>query len=292
MEKSRPLLGVVLFFVAIFGYSWHDVFSKLLVVSLPPAQIVFIRHLIFLPIAIAIVLARHRSVKALVRPSACPQWQILRCLLIAVEMICFAWVLRTLPLADAHAIFAFSPLLVIALSGFMLAERVSLRGWIAVGVGFLGVLVIIRPGFQSVTIITLAMVGNIILYSLFTVLTRKVSRRDPADISVLWQGAITLMVSGAVVPFVWTTPSREAWILLLALGAVAAFSYTLFTLALSCVEAWIPQPLFYFTFLWSIVWGVLIFHDLPDTPTMIGGAFIVASGLLGWYKSPAQTTRT
>jgi drug/metabolite transporter (DMT)-like permease len=238
-------------------------------------QILAIRFWIFLGFAAA--MAGPRNVPTLLR-STLPWHQLARSLIIVVEVGVFVVSFRYLPLADVHAITGIAPLLVTALAVPMLGERVGIRRWTAVAVGFLGLLVILRPGFGAADPYLLIPLAGAFLWALYQILTRMVSH-DPPATSMLYMAGVGAVVMSLIAPFVWTPPTLVDWGWLAALGMIGSFGHYLFIRAFQAAPASVLQPFHYTALIWATLWGWTWFGDLPDAWTVLGGAVIAASGI-------------
>jgi len=191
-----------------------------------------------------------------------PDGAMLRVVVLLVEMWFFLTAFAAIPLADAHAIGASAPLLVTALSVPFLGERVGWRRWTAIGVGFLGMLVVVRPGFAEFSLPMLYAVAGAVLWAVYQVLLKIVGRVDGAATSGVWTAVIGAIVLSVIGPFAWTTPGAQDWVLLVVaalLGGVGHIAY-------------------------AALFGWLFFGDVPDRWTVAGAALIVASGLYTFHR--------
>jgi drug/metabolite transporter (DMT)-like permease len=279
---SPELKGIVLTLVAMGMFGCMDGFSKVLVQYYPAWLILWIRHLVALVLVVAILAPRH-PVMAL-RATRRPWLQLLRTLLLVTEMGLVLIAFRTLPLADAHAIFAATPLLVTALSVPLLKEQVGWRRWVAVGIGFAGMLVILRPGFATIPPAALLATLCMVMYSHYHLLTRLVSRADRPETSYLVQTVVSAILLSIVGPFVWEPIAWQHLPLLLCLGVLGAGGHYCLVRALSVAPAVVVQPFTYTMLLWAVVIGYLVFGDLPDAWTVAGAALVVAAGIYAAWR--------
>lgn len=278
--------GIALCVATMFVFAAQDGITKFLSTIYPVPQILMVRYVFF--ILFAIWLTRRMGVLAALR-SGSPRLQILRSLVLVTEIGMFALTVRYLPLAYTHAILASTPLIVTALSVPMLGEKVGLRRWVAVGVGFAGILIILRPGigvFQPASLLAL-MTGG--MYALYIVLTRMVSRYDGSATTVLYTSLVGGAVMLAIGPFYWTPPDATGWALLLTLACTGAGGHFLFIKALEAAPASVLQPYGFTVLVWATVVGYLVFGDVPDGATLAGAAIIVASGLYAFYRERKRT---
>jgi drug/metabolite transporter (DMT)-like permease len=221
-----------------------------------------------------------------------PGLQLGRALLAVVESASFVLAFRYLPLADTHAIAAISPLIVIALGALFLGERVPPSRWIAVLVGFGGVLLIVRPGFRTLDWPLLIPVAGAVLWGSYQILTRLVARADTPDTTLVWSAFVAFIVLSFVGPFEWHWPDPTGWLLLLATGLLGALAHYSLIRALDYAEASRVQPFSYTLLVWVTILGALVFGDIPDHWTLLGAAIIVGSGLYAWCRDRQAPQRT
>lgn len=271
--ELRGILAVLLA-MGLFGIM--DGAGKILAQTYSPVQILMLRMVCSVPLAVLIVWRYGlRTVARTVRPG----FQLVRTLLLTVEMAIVLLAFRVMPLADAHAILAATPLVVTALSVPLLGERVGPRRWLAVAVGFMGVLLIVRPGLGVLQPGALLALLGTLLYGLYQVLTRIVARVDRAETSFLFQITVSAALLTPLAPFVWITPDAAHWPLFLLLAAFGAAGHLLLIRALSLAPAVVIQPFTYSLLLWAVAVGWLLFGDVPDLATVLGGSLVVAAGL-------------
>ena len=187
-----------------------------------------------------------------------------------------------LPLMETHAVAATSPLLVVALAVPMLGERVGLRRWLAVGAGFAGVLLIIRPGFHALDWPLLLPLLGALLWALYQILTRKCAQHDRPATTLLWTAAVGFAVLCLVGPWQWRSPDTSGWLLLLGVALTGSLSHYALIRALDFAPAGAMQPYSYSLLVWAALLGWLIFGDMPDAITLVGAGLVVASGLYSW----------
>jgi drug/metabolite transporter (DMT)-like permease len=266
-------------------FSSMDAMSKYIVHDYGIVQVLFVRSVIYVGFA-ALVAGRGAGLWRAFRTGR-PWLQAGRAALAVVENGTFVLAFRYLPLADAHAVASSSPLIVVALSAPMLGERVGLDRWAAVLAGFVGVLLIIRPGFAQPNLALLIPLFGAVLWGLYQILVRLCSRSDPPETTLMWSAWVSLaMTSVGALPG-WTAPSASAWLLLVGIGLLGAVGHFGLIKALDYAEAAAVQPYSYTLLLWVTVLGVLVFGDVPDAWTIAGGAVVVASGMFAWWRERA-----
>lgn len=276
---KRTSLGALLTVLAMLAFASMDAISKWLVVDYPVGQMMWIRYGFFCLFAWFVV--RRQGLLSAARTQR-PWLQGMRAVLAVVESAVFVFALRYLPLADTHAIAATSPLIVIALGAMFLGEKAGPARWLAVAVGFLGVLLIVRPGFRTLDWPLLLPVAGALLWGVYQILVRLCARTDTPDTTLVWSAFAAFAATTFVGPWDWRWPDPFGWMLLLGMALLGAIAHYLLIRALDYAEAGAVQPYSYTLLVWVAVLGALVFGDIPDHWTMAGAAIIVASGLYAW----------
>jgi drug/metabolite transporter (DMT)-like permease len=202
-----------------------------------------------------------------------------RSLLLVVEIGLFIWTITVLPLANAHAILAVTPLLVTALSVPLLGERVGIRRWSAIGVAFIGMLVILRPGLGVMHPMALVALLCAAMFALYQILTRVVSRADPPLTTLFYTALVGSAGLTVVGPFHWTAPDAAGWALFGLVAGLGASGHFLLIKALQLAPASSLQPYSYTILIWATAVGFVVFGNLPDLATVAGALIIAASGI-------------
>jgi drug/metabolite transporter (DMT)-like permease len=278
--RSNNALGALFILLATLCYASMDAISKFLVADYAVIQIMWVRcALIFL---FSWVIIRRQGLAKALR-SERPWLQFARSLILLIESAIFVLAFRYLPLADAHALAATSPLMVIALGVLFLGEKAGLARWLAVAVGFGGVLLIIQPGLRTIDWPVLLPLIGAVLWAIYQILTRLAARHDSPDTSLIWAAVVPLIATTFVGPIGWQWPTVTAWILMVLISAIGAVGNYAMIKALDHAEAGAVQPYNYTLLVWATVLGVVIFGDIPDGWTILGAAIVVASGLYTWH---------
>jgi drug/metabolite transporter (DMT)-like permease len=269
-------LGVLLMLLGMALFSLNDALGKWLVASHSVGQVLLIRSL-----AALVVLAPFLwsfGLSRLLRIER-PGLQALRVVFSTAEVFCFYLAVRDLPLADVMTFWLAAPIYVAAVSPFLLGERVGPKRWLAVGLGFFGVLLALTPsGEVSGTATLAAIVGSGCFAAMM--ITGRTLRGTPDTALVFWQ-LVGAGLAGAVAsPFAWTQPTAFDWTLLSLLGVVAMLGHICVTRALKLADAALIAPLQYTLLPWAILLGWLFFADVPGTAMLAGGAIIVLAGLI------------
>ena len=287
VNERREVRGIGLALAAMLVFALMDVCSKYLASRYPAPQILWLRYLLSIPLAFMLA-AGTGSVRAAFR-SARPGLQALRSLVIVTEMLLVLMAFAALPLADTQAILAATPLFVTALSVPLLGERVGPRRLVAVAAAFLGVLVMLRPGFGAIGWPALFALVSAVLYAFYQILTRLVGHTDGVATSFLWQFLIGAGILTLVAPFVWQPPTAAHWPLFAVIAALGAVGHFAFIRALNLAPAVVLQPFTYTLLLWEIAFGWLAFGDFPDAVTFMGGALVIAAGLYAVGRERQRT---
>ncbi len=280
--------GIALMVIATLVFSIQDALTKQLVQSYPVQQILWVRYLFFAAFALSLS-ARTRPLRTVFRARR-PYLQILRSLVIMVSLSGFAYAVRVVPLADAHALVACAPLFATALSALILSEKVGARRWAAVCTGFAGVLLILRPGLTVLQPAALAILAAAFCYALYSVLTRIASRDDDGETLLLYMASVGAVILTVVGPFFWQDPEPLDFAMMVALGLAGTVGHFLLIKALEAAPASLLQPFNYLMLVWAMVNGYVIFGEFPDRWTIAGGIIIVASGLYVIYRERGKTT--
>jgi drug/metabolite transporter (DMT)-like permease len=206
--------------------------------------------------------------------------QFVRGLMLISTTIFNFFAFRYLQLDEALAILFSTPFLVEILAGPILGEWVGWRRWTAIGIGFIGVLVVIRPGLGGMQWAALLSVAAAILYASYSIATRMVMRHDSAETTLFCANLVGALIMLVALPFVWTAPpSLLDFALLLGVGAFGSLGHYLLILAHHRAPASVLSPFIYTQLLWATTLGFLVFGDVPTQWTLIGGGIVVASGL-------------
>ena len=289
-DHPQALLGIVLLILSIVVFTTQDTVTKHLALHYPVPFFLMIRYWAFAAFAMALAQKSSGSVITASR-SKRPVLQILRAIILVVEMGIFAWSLRYLQLVDAHSIFAVYPLMTTALAVPFLREKIGWRRWVAVSLGFVGVLIILRPGmtvFQPAAIIPLI---GALGFAFYAILTKMVSRQDPFPTTFMYTAVVGAIAISFVGPFYLAdpTPSDWGWIGVLCLTGITG--HFLLIKALEYTPASTLQPFNYLLIVGAAIMGFLAFGELPDLYTIIGASIIVSSGLFVIWREQRRKSR-
>ena len=253
-----------------------DGFAKFLSDDLPILQITWARYFFTVVFTLPIMIFFFK--KQLVWSDK-PKLQILRGLILLSANICFFYAISIISLAKALTLAFVAPLIVTAFSPVMLGEKVGFRRWTAVVVGFVGSLVVIRPGFVELNFASLAALGTGILYGFYLIITRKLSTSDNPLLTLLITGMVGAILVSAIIPFYWVKPSLNQWSLMAGIGVFACIGHLFLILSLKYADASKLAPLGYTEIIPNVLIGYYFFSELPDNWTYLGLFIIILSGL-------------
>jgi drug/metabolite transporter (DMT)-like permease len=277
----RRFEGIVLVAITYAIFPLSDVAAKFLTESWHVVQISWARYLCQVAVLAPFVLLRHPV--AIMR-SKRPGLQFWRGFFGFASNIPFVIALSFIPLADAFAVGLMGPLMVTALSVPLLGEQVGWRRWAAVGVAFLGAMIIVRPGLGIMHWATALPLAASLAFSLYQIFTRKLAAHDHPEATLLW-GAIWGFVMGLIiVPFVWTTPTWHDLLLVLVLGVCSVVCHFMLVRALNFAPVSLLAPFSYSQMLSAIAVSYIFWNHFPDSYTLAGAAVITASGLYAAYR--------
>jgi drug/metabolite transporter (DMT)-like permease len=281
-SAEQSTKGIFLLVIATLLFACQDAITKHLTQTVEVAQIINVRFFFFSLFAIAYAL-RNNGLKAAINSSA-PKLQIFRGLLICCEIGLFAYTLRYLGIAELHAIFACFPLIVTLLSVPILGEDVGWRRGLAIFVGFVGTIIIIDPGAGVFSSFAIMGLGCAFMFAIYTLITRKVSKVDSFETTLLYFGIVGFLASLLVIPFYWKTPNQNEVVWLLIISLTGIMGHLLLIKALQLAPAVILQPFNYFVLLWATGIGYIVYDEILPVQTLAGAALVVASGIFIGYR--------
>ena len=275
--RAQRLTGIALMCGAVACFCLLDATAKYLNLHMSTWQVVWARYTGAFMLAFLVSNPWTRPGLLYTRR---PRLQLGRSMLLFASTLCNFAALRYLQLDETIALQFSMPFLVAALSGPILGEWVRWRRWTAIAVGFLGVVVITRPGpdtFQPAALLSLA---GAACYALYAIITRILARSDSNETTLFYSNIVGALALIPVVPFVWTTPGDPLVIALMVVaGGVGSFGHYLMIAAHRLAPAAVLAPFVYTEIVWAIALGLLVFGDLPTRWTLVGCAIIIASGL-------------
>lgn len=284
MTDQNFRLGALLMIATSFVFSVQDGISRHLAGEYNVYMVVMIRYWFFAAFVLALAARNPEGIRGAVRARH-PLLQIARGVLLAAEICVMVTAFTVLGLVESHAVFTCYPLLVAALSGPVLGERVGWRRWTAIGIGFLGVLVILQPGVRVFSPAALIPLGSAFLFALYGLLTRYVARGDSAFVSFFWTGITGVVVMTAIGAFHWEPMTAPDWGWMAVLCCTAATAHWLMIRALEVAEASAVQPFAYLQLPFAAVLGMTVFGDALEPNVALGAVIVVAAGLFTLWRA-------
>ncbi len=205
--------------------------------------------------------------------------QIFRSLLSVIESGCFVLSFKYLSLANAHSIGSLAPVIVVALSAIILKEKVSPKTWVAIFIGFVGVLIILRPTSSIFDPKALLPLIAAFILGLYQIVTKKVSKHDKNETSLFYTSIIGLIIMSLLASKFWTPVDISSYAMFLGIGIFFSLGLYLQIIALSKARASIIQPFHYTLIFWAIIFGYIFYNDVPDMFTIFGAIIITCSGI-------------
>ena len=275
-SKSKEFVGILFAVAAYFSFSILDAFQKTAVINHSIFQLLFIKYIFTLLLSCS---EAKRKNNYIFWQSNNVRLQVLRSFFSIIESGCFVLAFRYLSLADVHSVGSLTPVIIVALSALILKENVSPKTWIAIFVGFLGVLIILRPGLSIFDIKSLLPLMAAFFLGLYQVVTRKVSENDSTETSLLYTSLIGFIVMSILAFVYWQPLTLNSYFLFTGIGIFFSMGIYFQIIALSKARASIIQPFHYTLIFWAIILGYLVYDDLPNMPTIVGAIIIAASGI-------------
>ena len=259
---EHPIKGIALICLAVLLFASHDTLSKYLSAFYPIVMVVWARYVVHTLLMLVVFVPRS-GFSAVVRTKR-PGLQLLRALCLIGTSLLFTTGLRYIPLAEATAVNFLAPLLVTALSVPFLGERVSRAQWLAVLAGFVGVLIVVRPGGALFTPAILLPLGSALCFGFYQLLTRKLSGVDSPTTSNFLTGILNSLIMSALLPFFWSTPTLVHGLFMIGLGTCGMLGHMLLTQAFRHAAPAMLAPFSYGQILFAGLFGYLIFDHTPD----------------------------
>jgi drug/metabolite transporter (DMT)-like permease len=275
--RRQRLTGIALMCGAVSMFSCLDATGKYLNFHMFTLQVVWARY--FFAFVLALFISNPFKNPALMKTSR-PFLQVGRSSLLLLSTVVNLIALRYLQLDEALAILFATPFMVALLSVPLLGEKVGWRRWTAIAVGFIGVLVVTRPGFGNMHPAALLSLTSAICYAFYVIATRVLSRTDSSETTQFYTNMVGAVIMTAIVPFVWTKP--DAMLtggLMILIGLLGGAGHYLLILAHRLAPASALAPFIYTQMIWTTALGFFVFGDVPHYWTIVGGAIVIASGL-------------
>ena len=253
-----------------------DGFAKYLSSTLPVLQITWSRYFFTVLITLPVMLIFFRKNLTWTEQ---PKLQLIRGLILFFANILFFYSISIISLAKALTLAFIAPLIVTALSPFLLGEKVGFRRWAAVVTGFVGSLIVIRPGFVELNLASIAALGTGVLYGFYLIITRKLHDADNPLLTLLLTGIVGAILGTMIIPAVWVQPTITEWYMMFAIGFFASIGHLFLILSLKYADASKLAPFSYFEIVTNIIIGYFFFNHFPDYWHFIGLFIIIGSGI-------------
>ncbi len=281
LKQNNVFFGILFAILAYFSFSLLDAIQKTAILYHSIFQILLIKYLFTLSLSF---FESRRKKNIIFYKTNNIRIQLTRSILSIIESGLFVLSFKYLSLASAHSIASLTPVFVVALSAIILKEHVNLRTWIAIFAGFLGVVLIMRPGFSIFDVKTVLPLLAAFFLSLYQIATKKASQYDSNETSLFYTSLLGIFIMLFFSIFNWNPLFYNSYILFLGIGLFFSLGLYFQIIALSFTKASLVQPFHYTLIFWSIILGYFFYDDLPDKFTIIGSIIIILSGVYALYS--------
>ncbi|MBO1903287.1 DMT family transporter [Microvirga sp. 3-52] len=272
--RSGTLVGIGLMLLGVFMFAMNDVMGKWLVATYSVGQVLLLRSVAALMILLPLM--RRQKVPFAIPPQ--PGLHAVRIILSTLEVACFYWAVTYLPLADVMTYYLAGPIYVAAFAAFWLGEKIDKPRILAIGIGFVGVLIALRPSTATLSLPALIALAGSLFYSLLMITTRKL--RETHDATLVLGQILGALIFGLIAaPLAWVTPGPLDLAGLFLLGIVSMVAHVCVNRSLKIAPASVVAPYQYTLIVWAIVLGYLFFGDVVQFWTLVGAAVICGAGL-------------
>ena len=273
-QRSARLAGIGLMLLSVFMFSFGDATGKFIVATYSVGQLLCLRACAALIVLLPMIWRNRAQFFHLERP-----WlQLFRVTLSTLEVAAFFLATVYLPLADVVTYYLACPIFVTALSAVLLREHVGWRRWCAILIGFCGVLIALRPSVQTISWPAMIALGGSLSFAVLMLITRSL-RATPDIVMASSQFVGTFLLGAALSPFGWVTPSRFSLVLFAAAGCISASALLCVNRSLKLAPATVVVPYQYSMIVWAVMFGVIVFGDVPSWNMIAGAAIIIGAGL-------------
>lgn len=287
IQNSR--LGIFLLCAGVAFFGIGEACVKTLAAEYDILQVVWARY-VFHALVFLAIFSRSGIISQM--KTSRPFLHIARSITLMIGTVSFFTALIYLSLPEAVAINFVAPLLVTALSIPFLGEKVGPRRWAAICVGFLGVLVIIRPGLGVMHWAAFLPLITAISYAGYQIMTRIAGRTEDTKTSLFWTSTVGVIVMSCIVPFVWKAPDATAWVIMVTTGAVFGFGHYLLIRAFEVAAVSTLSPFLYTQIIWVTIISIVVFDQFPDQFSILGAAIVIGSGLYIWHRETLERNAT
>lgn len=288
MTEQNLRLGILFMVATTVVFAVQDVLSRHLAETYNVLMVVMIRFWFFAAFVVAIAARQAGGLRAAAATQR-PGIQMLRGLLLPAEICIMVLAFTLIGLVETHAVFTTYPLLVAALSGPLLGEKVGWRRWTAIAIGFVGVVIILSPGAGVFSPVALVPLLASFMFALYALLTRAVARHDGPATSFFWSGTVGAVAMTMVGIWYWEPMSPGDWGLMAALCVTGATGHWLLIRAYDMAEASAVQPFAFLQLLWVAILGVAIFGETLETNVAIGAVVVVCASLFTLWRERVRS---
>jgi drug/metabolite transporter (DMT)-like permease len=286
VTEQNTRLGILLMVATTFVFAMQDGISRHLASEYNVLMVVMIRYWFFA--AFVVTLAVRQAGLRAAAATEQPWVQAFRGVLLAAEICVMVLAFVLLGLVESHAVFTSYPLLIAALSGPVLGERVGPRRWAAIGVGFVGVLIILRPGFAVFSVEALVPLLAALMFALYGLLTRYVGRTDSTATSFFWTGTTGAVFMTCVGVWFWEPMTAPDWGWMAALCVTGASGHWLLIRTYEVAEASAVQPFAYLQLVFASTLGITVFDERLEWNVALGAGIVIAAGLFTLWRERAR----
>ena len=274
--KSKESIGLIFGIFAYLSFSILDAIQKTLILHNSVFQLLLVKYFFVLFLAL---FESKRKNNRLFYKSKNIKLQIFRSVLSVIESGCFVLSFKYLSLANAHSVGSLAPVIVVALSAIILKEKVSPKTWIAIFIGFIGVLIILRPTSSIFDPKALLPLITAFVLGFYQIITKKVSQYDKNETSLFYTSIIGIITMSLLASNFWLPIDKSSYLMFLGIGIFFSLGLYFQIIALSKARASIIQPFHYTLIFWAIIFGFIFYNDIPDMFTIIGAVIITCSGI-------------
>ena len=274
--KSKESIGIIFGIFAYLSFSILDAIQKTLILHNSVFQLLLVKYVFVLFLAL---FESKRKNNHLFYKSKNIKLQIFRSLLSVIESGCFVLSFKYLSLANAHSVGSLAPVIVVALSAIILKEKVSPKTWIAIFIGFIGVLIILRPTSSIFDPKALLPLITAFVLGFYQIITKKVSQYDKNETSLFYTSIIGIITMSLLASNFWLPIDKSSYLMFSGIGIFFSLGLYFQIIALSKARASIIQPFHYTLIFWAIIFGYIFYNDIPDMFTIIGAVIITCSGI-------------
>ena len=274
--KNKESIGILFVIFAYLSFSILDAIQKTLILHNSVFQLLLVKYFFVLFLAL---FESKRKNNRLFYKSKNIKLQIFRSVLSVIESGCFVLSFKYLSLANAHSVGSLAPVIVVALSAIILKEKVSPKTWIAIFIGFIGVLIILRPTSSIFDPKALLPLITAFVLGFYQIITKKVSQYDKNETSLFYTSIIGIITMSLLASNFWLPIDKSSYLMFLGIGIFFSLGLYFQIIALSKARASIIQPFHYTLIFWAIIFGFIFYNDIPDMFTIIGAVIITCSGI-------------